>query len=401
MAPVRRALLALCIALLAPSAFAQDESLSDLQQAQLDRLRAEMASQIQLQAFDLVDELVYGWIEQPVFGVDTPVVLADVTVPVGFGSGMEALIENHFAGLLVKHPKTRVQLSHCPQCNAMIVHSGAKGTIISRGVDQPEALVQAGGLSGSRHALYLDFEAEGSALVLRARITALEPALPIVYARTLSTSTSSAALLRSEDRLTSAAEARKEYLDALQGRGLVRFPVRLLVRSYAQSDESTNPVASVPHLWLQAGAEMSLTPARAWTATLSGGATYMPQLHFGWMAQARVARLLSGSAVALNHPDIYAFAGLSIISIYGASADVFGTEIPTAQQILDAARNERNPNVLFGAYQLGMEVRLNKVGLGAYLEMAPALDNSPNIGRHLDFGFVSFHNFGVEVTFCF
>lgn len=402
MAPVTRVLLVLGIALLPAWGWAAESAITDAQRAQLERLRAEVAGEIQLQAFDLLDELVYGWTVQPVFAVDTPVVLADVSVPVGFGSGLQALIENHFAGLVVKNPRSRVILSHCPQCTALVVHSGAKGTIVGRGVDQPEALLKAGGLSGSRHALFLDFEVEGAALVLRARITALEPALPIVYARTLSTSTSSAALLRAGDRLKSAAEARQEYLEALQGRGNFLLPLRLAVRTYAPSNRGNVPASVMPFVWLQLGAEAALTQARAWTGSVSFGGSWTPDAHTGWLAQARISRLLSGTATSLTRPDLYGFVGASVLSIHGPGAMVFQSETPTVQDLLVAALNVSKPQATFAAFQLGLELRVNnRIGAGAYLESTPGLNDAPLVGRYLDFGLVQFHSFGAEVSFCF
>ena len=245
-----------------------------------------MASQIQLQAYDLLDELVFGWNQQPVFAVDTALVLADVSVPVGLGTGLQALIENHMVALLAKNPRTHVFLVHCPPCMSLVVHSGAKGTIISRGVDEPEALQKARTLSTSRHALFLDFEAEGSALVLRTRITNLEPALPIVYAKTLSTTTASPALLRSGAHLKSAADARQEYLEALERRGAYLVPIRMGVRTYATGREQ---IALPPFPWLQAGVEASLSQAQAWTGSLMLGVSWAPELHVGWFTQARIS----------------------------------------------------------------------------------------------------------------
>ncbi|MBX5484773.1 MAG: hypothetical protein IRZ16_23360 [Myxococcaceae bacterium] len=379
-----------------------DTGITDAQKAQLEQLRAKIASQIQLQAYDLLDELVYGWTESPVFATDTPVVLADVSVPVGFGSGLEALVENHFVSLVTKNPRTHLVLTHCPRCNELIVYSGAKGTVVSRGVDQPEALAAAGAASGAHHALFLDFEAEGAALVLRARITSLEPALPIVYARTLSTSTASPALLRSPERLKSAAEARQEYLDALTGRGFFLVPMRLGIRNYAKSDSPDAQATPFPFVWLQIGAEAALTQARAWTASLSVGGTYTPDLHTGWLVQARIGRLLSGSTISLTQPDLYGFLGGSVITIYGPGATIFGDKVPTTKDLLDAATGVSKPEFTFAAFQLGLELRIkSRIGLGAYLEYAPALENAPSIGNYLDLGFIQFHNFGVEVTFCF
>ncbi|MET0404519.1 MAG: hypothetical protein ABW123_19050 [Cystobacter sp.] len=402
MAAMKPALLALTLALLSSSSWAATPKVTEAQRAQMEKLRAEVAGQIQLQAYDLLDELVYGWTQQPVFELETPVVLADVTVPVGFGSGLSALIENHFSDLVVKNPRTRVTLAHCPQCTAVMVHSGAKGTIVSRGVDQPEALATAGALSGARHALFLDFEAEGSALVLRARITSLEPALPIVHARTLSTSTSSPALLRAGDQLKSAAEARREYLDALQGRGVFTLPVRIAVRSYASS--GSNTIAAVPFIWLQTGTEVALTQARAWTGTVSVGATWMPQLHTGFMAQARISRLLTGSVASLTRPDLYVFAGGSVLSIHGQGARVFQDKVLNLEDLLsNIPQLAIDAHATFASFPIGLELRIgNRVGASIFLESSPALDTAPSIGAHLNLlGLLKFHSMGAEVTFCF
>ncbi len=396
---MRPAFLSLLLVALPTVVGAEEPTISDAQRAQLEALRGEIAAQIQLQAYDLLDELVFGWTEQPVFALETPLVLADVSVPVGFGTGMQALIENHFAALIVKNPRTRVALTHCPQCTSVVVHSGARGTIVSRGVDEPEALAAAGTLSGSRHALFLDFEVEGAALVLRARITRLEPALPIIYAKTLSTSTSTPALLRSGERLKSAAEAHQEYADALRGRSLYLVPIRIGVRTYAASGSA--PVKAAPFPWLQLGVEGSLTQARSWMGSFSVGFSWAPQLHTGWLAQGRVSRLISGSASSLTGPDLYAFVGGSVISIHGQSAIAFQDKIPDLDDLLGVLAG-LDPDATFGAFQLGLELRLkNRIGAGIFLESLPAMGDAPAIGDYLDLGLIQFHSLGVEVSVCF
>jgi hypothetical protein len=212
----------------------QDATPDALKRDQAERLRAELTNKIYFQANDLVDELVFSWMQAPPFANPTPVVLADVVAPLSFGSGLEALIENHLAQVLQRNPNTNVQLAHCPACHAMVVHSDATGTVIGRGVDQPKALEKLRGESGAEYALFLDFEAEGAALVLRARITRLESTLPIVYARTVSSATSSAALLRSPHRLVSADEARAEYVSILNERGPFTIPVRFALTGFAR-----------------------------------------------------------------------------------------------------------------------------------------------------------------------
>jgi hypothetical protein len=396
---VRPAFLSLLLVALPTAVAAQESTLSDAQRAQLEALRGEIAAQIQLQAYDLLDELVFGWTEQPVFALETPLVLADVSVPVGFGSGMRALVENHFASLIVKNPRTRLALTHCPQCTSIVVHSGARGTIVSRGVDEPEALSTAGTLSGSRHALFLDFEVEGSSLVLRARITSLEPTLPIIYAKTLSTSTSSPALLRSGERLKSAAEAHREYVDALQGRGLYLVPIRIGVRAYAAG--SSAPVSATPFPWLQMGVEGSLTQARSWMGSFSVGFSWLPELHTGVLAQGRLSRLLSGSASSLTGPDLYAFVGGSLIFIRGNGALVFKDTIPDLDDLLGQLTGDA-PDATFGAFQLGLELRLkNRIGVGFFLESLPTMGDAPAIGDYVDLGLIQFHSLGVEVSVCF
>lgn len=397
MAAVKRRAVTVLL-LVAASARAANVDAPDAFEQQVEESRAEIAAQLQLQAYDLLDELVYGWLKDSPFEADTAVVLADVTVPVGFGSGMQALLENHFTALLVQNPRTHVQLTHCPQCASMVVHSGAKGTIVARGVDSPEALTAAGVASGSRHAIFLDFEAEGAALVLRARMTSLEPKLPITWARTLTTTSHSPALLRSPDQLKSAAEARKEYLDLLTGSGLLLVPINLAVRSYSAKQNAF--VGAAPTIWIQAGLEASLSQARAWTASFHAGITWTPESHVGWSLSGRVARLISGNVVSLTHPDLYVFTGAAVISMYGTGALAFRNQTPTPQELKDSTTT--SPNVIFGAMHLGLLMRLkNRIGASVYFESSPALDNSQMIGNLVDLGLIKVHAFGVEVSFCF
>jgi hypothetical protein len=392
-----RAWLVLFFVLAPFAARAADVQVQDAQEEELEEVRADVTAQIQLQAYDLLDELVYGWLQQPIFTVDTPVVLADVTVPVGFNSGLQALVENHFVSLITKNPRTHVQLSHCPQCMELVVHSGAKGTVVARGVDEPDALSAAGLASGAKHALFLDFEAEGNALVLRARVTALEPALPIKYAKTLSTTTANAALLRSGDKLKSAADARKEYLDILEGKGLLLVPIRIGVRAYQPGSSAT--VGTEPFVWLEAGVEAALSQARAWTANIEAGLSWTPQLHVAWMAQGRVARLISGSVSSLTHPDLYFFLGAGVLSVYGRSALMFGGQVPSISDVLSQQGQEAN--AIVGFWHFGLELRVkNRMSVIGFLESAPVL-NSSNLGSFMDLGAVKFHTLGFEVSFCF
>lgn len=408
MAPVRaRPLLVVAgVLLLGGRAAAQEPAANATQdqtrRAQVERLRAEMANKIHLQANDLIDELVFSWIEQPPFGTPTPVVLADVILPVGFGSGLSALVENHLAQALIKNPATNVQLAHCPACNALVVHSDAVGTVIGRGVDQPGALAKLRGTSSADHALFLDFEAEGSALVLRARMTRLEDALPIVYARTLTTRTTSAALLRSPNKLISADQAREEYVAVLEQRGPLTIPIRLAMTGFAPVEDAALQTP-LPIPWLQVGVEYAVTTARAWSGSLVVGATFLPTLQTGAMVQARGYRLLSGSEVSLTWPNVYGFVGASMAIIQGQLASVLAPDAVAPNEDLFG------PLATYLTVHAGLEVRVGRrIGVAVYFETMPTHYNSDNIGNYLDmlgtgieFGILQLNSIGAEATFAF
>lgn len=368
----------------------------EAQAIELDKLRAQVANQVQLATYDLLDELVYHWTQSPPFGAPTPVFLAGLTVPVGMGTGLEGLLENHLAALLLANPNTRVTLSHCPACTAVVVHSGAKGTVVSRGLDNPEALARIGG-TGGRHGLYVDVAAEGAWLVLRARITQLTPDLPIVWSRTLSSAVGTPSLLRQPEALKSAAAARREYLDALNDRGPFAVPVRFTVRAYELGASSS--ASPPPIIWLQTGFEVALTQARAWTAGVVLGYSWLPDAYDGFMAQARMSRLLSGSEHSLTGPDIYLFIGGALMSLDGPAIAPFRTD--NFDQILMEAQGSTSTRATFGALHLGLEFRVgNRIGASVFLENMPAYNDSEQIGVFVE-SVIDFHSFGSEVTFWF
>ncbi|MDP2345289.1 MAG: hypothetical protein Q8O67_30375 [Deltaproteobacteria bacterium] len=399
MAPLRCFLVLAVLA--ATTASAEGPSTEQMQRAQVEHLRAEMANHLHLRAFDLLDELVYSWTQNPPFGGDTAVVVADVTVPYGFGSGLEALIENHLADLVISHGETHVRLAHCPACRAVTVRSEAKATVISRGIDQPGTLARITSTTGSQHALFLDFEAEGTALVLRATITGLGPGLPIVYARTLSSSTSSAALLRAGDHLISAEEARQQYLDALQERGPLTIPVRLSVSQFAPPADGGG-IAPLPFIWLQTGAELSINNMRDWTGSLTVGGSWIPALYSGFIVQARVNRLLTGSAVSLTQPNLYGYAGASLITVQGPQALVLRDVVPNLADVIQAATGVSSPQTTYPSVIAGLDLRIgNRLTAGVFAEWTPTLNTSPSVGRWLDFGIAQVHAIGGEVALCF
>ncbi len=369
------------------------------QEAELNRLRGEVANQVQLSAYDLVDELVVGWKTDPVFDEATPVVLAGVTVPVGLGTGMAALLENHIAAVLAENPSTHVQLVHCPTCTAVVVHSDAEATVVSRGIDDPAVLAQLGTDTG-KHALFIDIEAEGTWLVLRARLTRLTPDLPIVWSRTIASSTSTPALLRASSDLKSAADAREDYLAALHDRGPLTIPVRLGVRAYAAPTDSSG-VTVPPFIWLQTGVEMGATDARAWTSSVLVGISFIPQAYQGLMAQARVSRLVTGRTRSLSRPDLYLFLGGAIMTVWGPATAPFQADLLTADDLITSLDGDP-PRTTLGTLQIGLDLRLgNRIGLSTFFETIPDRNQSENFGTYTRILGLGFQSFGTEVTFCF
>lgn len=394
-------LLAPVAAMLLASSIAQASDRAELaQQAELERVRAQVADQVQLAAYDLIDELVVGWTLDPVFDAPTPVVLAGVTVPVGLGTGMQALLENHLAAALTHHPTSRIRLVHCPRCTAVVVHSGPEGTVVSRGIDNPALLEELGGDATSRHALFVDVEAEGSWLVLRARLTRMTPDLPIVWSHTLAHATSAPSLLRHPEDLKSVTEARQEYLDALRSRGLIDIPVRFGIRTFAQPDNDAG-IPPPPFLWLQTGVEMSPTHSRAWTSSLLVGYSFIPQAYQGIMAQTRVNRLLTGRVRSLTRPDLYGFVGASVTHVWGLATASFRKEMLSSDDILALATGQE-PRAAYGTLQVGLDLRVgNRLGMSVFLETIPDLAGSPHIGNYLNVFSIQFQSIGTEATFWF
>ncbi len=395
--PLRALLAGMLLAAAAPAWGA--DPIEEAQLAKLDQLRGQVANQVQLSAYDLVDELAYGWLQEPPFADPTPVVLAGVTVPVGLGTGMQALVENHLAAVLAANPGSNIQLVHCPACTAVVVHSGPEGTVLSRGIDNPTTIAELGPDTG-RHALFLDIEAEGSWLVLRARLTRLSPELPIVWSHTIASSASTPPLLREPDRLVSADQARQEYLDALQARGALAIPARVVIRSYAQPD-ARGGVPPPPFLWLQTGVELSATNAQAWVGSVVVGYSFIPQAYQGIMAQARVSRLLTGRSRSLTRPDLYLYVGSAAMTVWGAATSSFRDEKLTAADVI-AENTGEGPRSTWGTLHAGLDLRLgNRIGMSAFLESMPALKNSRNLGSWLTLGSFEFHTIGTEVSVCF
>lgn len=376
---------------------AHADPVEDAQRRSLEDLRRRVANQVQLTAYDLLDQLVYEMTQAPPFDQPTLVFIADMTVPIGLGTGLEGLLENHLSSLVLANPQSRLTLAHCPSCTAMVLQSGPKGTIVSRGVDNPEALAKLGGADG-RHGLYIDFAAEGAWLVLRARITKLTPDLPIVWSKTLSSAAGTPSLLRQPTALKSAAAARTEYLDALNSRSPITVPIRFTLRTYEISEESGT--APPPVIWLQSGFEFALTQAQEWLASMVLGFAWLPEAYDGVMIQTRMSRLISGTERSLTGPDVYMFLGGALMTLNGPAIAPFTTD--NFDQLRQQAANSLDTRATFGGLHLGFELRVgNRLGAAVFLENMPAYNDTTRIGTFLSNNIIEIHSFGAEVSLWF
>ena len=75
------------------TAFAQatSETVEENRLTQLATLRSTLTNQLHLQAYELIDEMVYEWKERPLFEQPTEVVVASVNAPIGYGAGLMTL----------------------------------------------------------------------------------------------------------------------------------------------------------------------------------------------------------------------------------------------------------------------------------------------------------------------
>tara|TARA_Y100001934_G_scaffold176426_1_gene208958 strand:- start:831 stop:1193 length:363 start_codon:yes stop_codon:yes gene_type:complete len=120
------------------------------------------------------------------------------------------------------------------------------------------------------------------------------------------------------------------------------------------------------------------------------------------MVQTRLSRLVSGLSRSLTGPDLYLFFGGSLINAYGPAVVPFRNTALSPDQILADAQSNEDSSVTFGAWHLGLELRIsNRMGVSLFFETIPSLEDSPNMGDYIDLGFVEFESLGTEVTFCF
>jgi hypothetical protein len=347
---------------------------------------------LRLVAADLVDEVVYSWLQNAPVSGPTPLVVAEVEAPIGIDQRFDEDIENHLFEVLRANPSLKLQLVHCSVCRNWVTVSTPKRTLIGNALGQPEGRELLREMP-HLHALSLHFEVVGSELILWAEIYEIQPPQKVVWARRFSESSSARTVLREPTHLVSISEAREEQRKILLGRDTLQAVTRFPIRNFSSKESEKG--AAAPLIFLEQSFEASLAPKYDRRAGLSVGLTSLRGTMQGWSFGAHYMQLLLRNEPSLTNPDLYVKAGVNYLRLEGPGAAVFG------ESQIDVARlmnNSEDPKASLTAWQIGLEARVKyRFGLGAFLEYIPALDESNVIATQR--AIIPYHNFGVVGVF--
>jgi hypothetical protein len=330
---------------------------------------------VRLMAADLTDELVYAWQASRPTPARAQVVLAEVVAPVGLDERFNVMVENRLFELLRQNPQIELDLVHCAICTRLVAKSNPQGTLLARGIDQPEVLADLVRQYPGRLALSLAFEAEGRELVLRAELFELAGAQRIVWAKTFSTSLAARRTLQEATPLVSLEAARAEQQKLIARQDPLEASTRVVVRTYNTADDA--PIAAAPLPFAEFSFEATPLPARRLRAGFTIGATSIKDSLEAFTVGGHLARLLLREAPSLVSPDLYLFMGMHYIRMRGPGALPFGEKQPD----LDTVRGiSHEPRASLVAYRLGLETHVKfRLGALAFLEYSPQLKNSESI----------------------
>lgn len=328
---------------------------------------------IRLMGADLVDEMIYDWKKQPPSREALPLVVAELVAPVGLDDRFQVEMENRLSEVLRFNPDVSVSLVHCSLCTRMIAKSTPQGTILARGIDQPEVLTELEREMPGRKALSLHFEAAGRELQLRAHIFELTPPQKIVWSKTYSTSMSARRALQSPTHLVGIDEARKEQDDIIAGRTTLQVVTRPVLRIFNSADPAIQ-VAPIP--FVEQSVENQLMPDRAVTSALTLGFASLKDSLSAWTVGGHVAKMLGSPSLTM--PDLYMFFGVHYIRMRGPTASAFSSEGEILY--LKAIKPTAEPKASLGVFRLGLEVRIKyRLGMLAFLENYPTLKQSKTV----------------------
>lgn len=325
---------------------------------------------IRLMGADLIDEMVYSWKSSPPLNMKKGVVLTEITAPVGLDDRFSVFVENRLYEILQLNKDLPIELVHCTVCQQYIVKSTPKGTMISRGIDQPEVLKNLLEAFPDKIGLSLRFEAEGRELVLRATFFELDAKQKIVWARSYSTSMSARRVLRDGAPLVSLETARNQQRQILAGKDPLEITTRFTVSMF--SGKAGNTVAPLP--FFEQSFEAVPLPRRNLRAAFTAGFISLKDSLEAWSVGGHVAKLMGAKSPSLVNPDYYWFLGLNYIRMRGPGAEVFNAGEIDVARMLDRGIE---PKASITNWRLGVETHIKyKFGMLAYLQYSPQLKKS-------------------------
>lgn len=360
----------------------------------ISRTRAEEVIRLDLRllAADLVDELVYTWIQNPPFAAPTAVVLAEISAPIGIDQRFNETIENHLYEVLRANPTLPIELVHCSFCHQWVAATTREKTVIGRGIDQPGAAAQLSQFPAP-YALSLHFDVIDRELFLRAELFETKSPQKIFWAKRFLTSTARRALLREPRRLVSIDEARAEQTRLLQGRDTIRAVTRVPVRNFVAKDKGVGSEIP-PLIFLEQSFEAVLAPHYDRRLGVAAGITSIKGSHQGWSVGGYFQQLIGRPEPNLMNPDLYFRAGVNYFRLEGPGATVF------SQGQLDVARlvnSKEPPRASLTSWQVGLEAHVkHRFGLSAFVEYVPVLNKSQVIETQRLL--LPFHTYGVALV---
>lgn len=345
---------------------------------------------IRLMGADLIDELVYEWKKKAPSSEQLSLVMAEIIAPVGLDDRFQVDMENRLSEVLRLNPDLPITLVHCSQCTRMVAKSTPAGTLITRGIDQPDTMQELEKQMPGRVALALHFEAAGRELQLRARIFQLQPPQKIVWAKTLSTSMTARRALQDPSHIIGLDEARREQNEIIAGRSTLLFTSRAVLRIF-NSAESFSQVAPLP--FIEQSFESQLLPNRTVTSAFTLGFASLKDSLTAWTVGGHVAKMLGQPS--LVSPDLFLFFGVHYIRMRGPTAAVFSAD--GENRFLQAIRPEAEPKATLVAFRLGLEVHVKyRLGMLAFIENIPILKESRTV-ESKSLGPISYHDLGWGV----
>jgi len=349
---------------------------------------------LRLMASDLVDDMVYTWLQGAPVSGPTSLVVAEIDAPVGVDHRFDEEIENHLYELLRANPKLPLSLVHCALCRQTMAVSNPKRTVMGRALNMPEGQEM---LSHYPHtyALALHFDVVERDLALWAEIYEIASPQRVVWAKRYSTSTSSRALLQDPNHLVSISEAREEQRKIIAGHDSMQTITRFPVRTFAAASNANTTAEIPPVIFLEQWLEGIMGPHRNRRAGVGFGLTSIKDAMQGWSLGASYAQLLFRDEPSLTQPDVWVRFAATYMRLEGPQAAVFGSNQLDVNHLINS---DDTPRAGLMGYQLGIEVfAKNRIGLGAFVEYIPLLDSNQAIAtRNI---LVPFHSLGVTGVF--